>query len=121
MFGRSWRQISLARKISILFGTAVLLIIAVTLVFPWLQMTGLNEQTLLLQAKRMATVAFQEVDLSAADWSPLEDQLVRRWPALVQDLGLDAAVPRLVRADHLVTPFQRDAVSRLAQNREQRY
>ena len=45
--------IPLARKISLLFGSAVLLVIAVTLAFPMLQMTGLHQQAMLLRRVRL--------------------------------------------------------------------
>ena len=41
----------LAQKISLLFGAAVTLVIAVTLWSPWLQMSALNQQVMLLRAK----------------------------------------------------------------------
>ena len=56
MADRPWRHIPLARKISLFFGVAVLLTIAATLLFPWMQMTALNEQSLLWRARRIAAV-----------------------------------------------------------------
>ena len=78
-----WFDISLARKISLLFGTAVLLTIAVTLVFPWLQMTALNEQAMLVQARQIASTAYQLVDLHQPDWAVAQAELEQRWPLIL--------------------------------------
>jgi len=122
MYGVSWLHVSLARKVSVLFGTAVLLIIAVTLSFPWLQMKGLNEQTLLLQAKRVASLAMQAVDLRQSDWSASQARLADYWPGMVRDYGLDPrAQPVFVRYGSHGQGFQQDAVERLSRDPDQRY
>lgn len=89
-------KISLARKVSLLFGGAVLLTIVVTLAFPSLQMAALNEQAMLLQAQRIASVAYQAVDLRDPDWMSAGRLLEQRWPALEDDMRLGAPPPRLV-------------------------
>lgn len=96
MHRRRWWPISLARKLSILFGTAVLLTIAVTLVFPWLHMSALNEQAMLLQAKRIAFAAYQSVDLRQPDWAAAQDRLSQLWPVLFRDADLPRRPPQLV-------------------------
>ncbi len=117
-----WIRVSLARKISLLFGTAVLLIIAVTLLFPWLQMTALDQQAMLLQAKRVASAAYQSVELHQPDWSSAQTQLDQRWPLLVSEMGLPSFKPRLVQDGRLVgSGFQREAMDRLRRKAEQRY
>jgi signal transduction histidine kinase len=116
------RTRSLARKISLLFGTAVLLTIAVTLLFPWLQMTALNEQALLLQARQIASVAYQAVELAESDWTAAQARLDHRWPWLVRELGLPPYPPRLIaESSELGHGFQVDAMERLRRNPEQRY
>ena len=124
MLMRGWLRVSLARKISLLFGTAVLLTIAVTLVFPWLQMTALDEQAMLLEAQRVVSAAYQAVDLYEPDWGVAQARLDQQWPLLVGELGLPSALdgPRLVPDGPLVGPgFQRDAMNRLRRNPQQRY
>lgn len=124
MPARRWfpHKISLARKISLLFGTAVLLTIAVTLVFPWMQMTALNEQAMLVQATQVASTAYQAVDLHQPDWRTAQRQLEQRWPLLVRELGLPLQKPRLVPDSPSVGPgFQRDAMDRLRRNPQQRH
>lgn len=115
-------RISLARKISVLFGTAVLLIISVTLVFPWLQMKGLHEQTLLLQARRVASAVLQAVNVYYLDWVEVQSQLRERWPTLVRDLGLDPDHRALLVRHGAEGPgFQSDAMERLSRNPDQPY
>lgn len=122
MSQRSRRQFSLARKISILFGSAVLAIIAVTLTFPWLQMKGLDEQTLFLQAKRTATVALQSVNLRSDDWAAVNNALAAQWPVLAAQLSMEpAAVPQLVSTAWAGSGFRADAIERLNLYPDQRY
>ncbi len=119
---RSWFQISLARKISLLFGSAVLLTISVTLLFPWLQMTALDEAAMLTQANWVATTAYQAEDLHGSNWPAAQLRLDRRWPALLRELGLPAVKPRLVPVGPTAGKgFQSDAIARLHHNPQQRY
>jgi signal transduction histidine kinase len=116
------RRVSLARKISVLFGTAVLLTIAVTLVFPWLQMSALDEQALLMRAMLIASTAFEAVDLTQQDWRDAQADLEARWPTSARDLGLPARPPHLVRNGPAIGGgFQRDAIDRLQRQPTQRY
>ncbi len=115
-------RVSLARKISLLFGTAVLLTIAATLLFPWLHMTALNEQSLLWQAKRVATAAYLTADLHHPDWGAAEQALDRAWPDLARELGLSTTVrPRLVTVGREGAGFQSDAIERLIRSPGQQY
>ena len=79
MLRQRWAGIPLARKLSLLFGTAFLLTISVTLVFPWIQMTALDEQAMLLEAKRVASISYQAVDLHHPSWIPAQEALEKRW------------------------------------------
>ena len=115
-------RMSLARKISLLFGTAVLLTIGVTLFFPWLHMDALNEQAMLLQAKRVASAAFQAVDLREPNWESSRLRLRQRWPLLARELGLPAQRPQLVRdMVGMASGFRRDAIERLRAHPQQQY
>ncbi len=114
----------LAHKVSLLFGTAVLLVIAVTLWSPWLQMTAWKRQTMLLQSKRVAAAAYQTVDLYQPDWSASQVELERRWSMLVRELGLPSRPPALIRVGSLPLPprgFRKEAIERLSDNPEQPY
>lgn len=122
MYSRRWSQTSLARKISVLFGSAVLMTIAVTLVFPWLQMKALSGQSMLWQAKRVASITLQTLDFVQSDWEQLQVQLDDRWPALAGELGLDEQErPTLVAVGQEGPGFQSDAIQRLATDRSQQY
>jgi signal transduction histidine kinase len=122
MSDRGWWQIPLARKISLFFGAAVLLTIAATLVFPWLQMTALNEQSLLWRAKRAAAAAALVADLRPANWDQAQAKLHAEWPRLQREFAFPAdAEPRLVPIDHIGAGFQRDAVDRLTRSASQQY
>ncbi len=112
---RRWLRVSLARKISLLFGSSVLLIICVTLLFPWMHMGNLNEEAMLERAHRVATAASQAVDLHQPDWTRAQAQLTQQWPVLLRNFGLPGKCPVLIRADTTVSAsgFRREAMTRL--------
>lgn len=124
---------SLARKFILLFGSAVLLTIVVTLLFPFVQMNNLDVEAMLMQANWVATAAHQAADLRQPDWAEAQALLDARWPTLAAQFGLPAACPRLVpvRAATLsdrLSPetavgqgFRAEAVERLTRNPSQRY
>ena len=115
-------KIPLAHKISLLFGTAVLATIAVTLVFPQLQMTALNEQVMLIQAKQIALAAYQATDLGTPRWAQAAKELAWRWPVLAREADLPPTPPVLVRADGEVGGgFQQEAIDHLQTNPHQKY
>lgn len=117
-----WLKVSLSRKISVLFGSAVLLTIAATLVFPWQQMAALNEQAILLQAKRMASAAYQAVDLRQPNWRLAQESLRNRWTVLSSETELPGEPPRLVLDGPLAgAGFQREAITWLRRNPQQRF
>lgn len=120
MAPREWLRHSLARKLSLLFGTAILLIIGVTLVFPWLHMAALNEQALLLQARRIAGAALETADLEVDDWSPVQRDLARRWWWTAKRLSLPSTPPILVMVDEIGPEgFRREALNHFGRNPEQ--
>lgn len=122
MAPRTWYQVSLARKISLLFGAAVLLTISATLVFPWLQMSALNDETMLLRATAVATAAYGAVDLHTPNWRTAREQLERRWPSLAREAGLPKTPPKLVRFATEAGPgFQADAMEALTFRTDRRY
>lgn len=114
-------RISLARKVSLLFGTAVLLVIVVTLWSPWLHMTSLTWHTMLAEARRVADTAYLSVDLQQQDWAAVQRKLDERWPALRSDLGLPDVAPLLVDAEQAGGGFQQEAIDRLRAESHQRY
>lgn len=114
-------QVSLARKVSLLFGSAVLLTITATLTFPWQQMMALQEEALLQRAKQAAFAAHQAVDLVGPDWNTAQSALEFRWPEIVRGLGLPLDVPQLISARDASEGFQREATDRLMAGPDLRY
>ncbi|MHC5109167.1 MAG: sensor histidine kinase [Planctomycetota bacterium] len=123
MSKRRWYHVSLARKIGLLFGAAVLLVIGVTLWSPFLQMDALNAQTIFEQAQRLAAIAHQSVDLRQPDWENAQRELGRRWPLLSRDLELKGNLPRLIPYSRNLPPsgFRRESMMHLADKPHQTY
>lgn len=122
MFRRTRIKIPLARKIGLLFGTAVLLTISVTLLFPHLQMTALNEEQMLMQARWVASSAYQAADLNRSDWTKAQSELEEIWPLFVRRLGLPRRAPHFV-ATGPAPPrgFRKEAMDRLSGSATQQY
>ena len=120
---RCWFRMLLAHKISLLFGTAVFLVIVVTLWSPWLQMTALYNQAMLLKAKHVAAAAYLAVDLNQPDWNLAQRELANAWPALAGDLDLPANPPILVPEDRQLPPrgFRTEAWAHLSDDPERPY
>lgn len=130
MFLGNWIRVSLARKLSLLFGTSILLILSATLVFPRLHMEALNEQAMLLQAKRIAAAAFQLVDSPLSNWSAENANVRERWPWVARELGLPLDPPMVIPLDAIsggvdtdgsAGGFLREAANHLIRDPEQRY
>ncbi len=114
-------QVSLARKVSLLFGSAVLLTITATLTFPWQQMMALQEEALLQRAKQAAFAAYQTVDLVGPDWNAAQAAVNFRWPEITRRLDLPLDVPQLVPLRGAVHGFQQEAMERLSAGPELRH
>lgn len=114
-------RLPLARKISILFGTAVLLTIGATLTFPFMQMNALNLEASLMQAQGIATAATLLTDLEQPDWEAAQRELGWRWQGMAQRVGLPLPVPQVVRVPVAAGGFRQDAVDHLIRDPQQRY
>lgn len=113
---------SLPRKISLLFGAAVLMVIATTLFVPWLHMDALNEQGLLWQARRVATAAYLALDWTPPDWPVAQAKLDETWKGLARELHFDLEPPpRIIRFGDEGPGFQKDAMDHLTLNPTQHY
>lgn len=126
MAGWRFTKISLARKCQILFGAAVLSIIAASLVIPGLQMNNLTEQRYLQLAKEAATLALLQSPLNK-DWAEAQKFLDNEWPRLAA-LGegtFPAQAPRLLPIDALQLVvgdgFLAETVSQLKTDRQSSY
>lgn len=102
-------RISLAKKISLLFGSAVLLVITATLLFPWQQMTALNRQVFFERGKQMAQAVVMTVDLNRSDWVAAQEELDRCWPRVAFTHDLPIHRPRLIVAVEQPTRERLDA------------
>jgi signal transduction histidine kinase len=72
-------SISLARKCQILFGAAVLSIIAAALIIPGKRMNDLTRQRFVGVAKEAATLALETTDTSK-EWNVANEELKKNWP-----------------------------------------
>ncbi|UCG15218.1 MAG: HAMP domain-containing histidine kinase [Phycisphaerales bacterium] len=92
-------NISLATKCRLLFGVAVLLIVAATLLVPWVQMASLGSHLDVLKAERIANAAFLLTDLMGQDWTTAQEDLNRRWPAYARRLEFPLRPPTLISVE----------------------
>jgi len=92
-------EISLATKCRLLFGAAVLLIVAATLLVPWIQMASLTTHLDVLRAEQIADAALLLTNPTGPDWSASQVQLGREWPGYARHLGLPAAPPTLISTE----------------------
>jgi len=116
-----WLRLSLSRKLSLLFGAAVLSTIVATLTFPWQQMTALNEQAMLLRARLVANAAAHAVDIHEPDWTLTRARLAAVWENLTEDFERVPEMPRLVHSGEEGRGFQSEAFERLRRDPKQRY
>ncbi|MFH0980839.1 MAG: HAMP domain-containing sensor histidine kinase [Planctomycetota bacterium] len=91
-------HLSLANKCFLLFGLAVLSIMAATLFMPWVQMAGLNDEAGFRKAQQIATIARLAAPLQGSDWGEAQAQLTENWPlyAKLFNINRDVPVPRLI-------------------------
>ena len=96
---RRWWKLSLGWKCRLLFGAAVLAILAAALSVPLVHMTNLAQERYRIQALRMATVARVTTDFQGQDWSEAQQRLNERWPTFAKIANLDTHPPTLIPAD----------------------
>ncbi len=94
-----WPTISLAAKCRILFGVAVLLILAATLYLPWVQMGSLSETAEVRATEKLTWAARLTANVDSQDWSSAESQLLRDWPDSAAALGISDPVPNLLSVE----------------------
>jgi two-component system sensor histidine kinase BarA len=92
-------KISLASKCRLLFGVAVLLIIAATLLVPWVQMASLSNSLDVRRAEQIAMAAYLLTDLLGQEWTTAQAQLEHRWPGYARQLEFAAAPPTLISVE----------------------
>lgn len=96
---------SLAAKVPILFGLAVLLILTATLYLPWVRMITLNETADLRLALLIAQVCrvASNVDLTD-DPATAQATLSREWPRLLERLGESIGLPEDMNEPQFLFP-----------------
>ena len=92
----SFLSISLAAKCRLLFGLAVLLIIAATLFVPWLRMRDLVHEANIQLTRQIGRLALARSDLGAGNWDLKQRALELWWPTGSAKYGLSGPVPRLI-------------------------
>ena len=85
-------QISLAVKCQLLFGLAVLLIIAAVLAVPWFQMNKLVDELHRREAMHIAEQARERIDLSRNEWTTSEPnvELVKMRKHITQTVSAES-------------------------------
>ena len=99
-----WLNISLASKCRLLFGVAVLVILAAALYVPWDRMNSLADEHYVGRAREIAMVARVTCDLQGGNWARAQQQLNQRWSTVAKMAGLGRGqppppVPQLIAAD----------------------
>ncbi len=120
-------RISLAAKCQILFGAAVVLIIAAALFVPWQRMEQLTEQLNERSARTLSDYAVEThvARYSSATTRPFVSPVARGLPSSTQPVSKERPMlpPRLIlagggRDDSGLTSFERRAARRLTDRRE---
>ncbi|MCH7812814.1 MAG: HAMP domain-containing histidine kinase, partial [Planctomycetes bacterium] len=93
-----WLNISLATKCRLLFGGAVLLILAAALYVPLDRMGSLTDERYVVRAQQMAQAARLTTDFQGNNWKQAQTHLDQHWPAYAKAAGLDSGVPQLYPA-----------------------
>lgn len=96
--------ISLAAKCRLLFGSAVLLIIAAALYMPWLRMRDLVHESQVQTARQMGWLALARSDLAGGHWGRKQRALDKWWPTGAAEHGFQGPVPRLIALDDPLAP-----------------
>jgi len=117
-------RLSLAAKCRFLFGSAVVLIIALALFIPWRSLETLIHDRNIRRAEHLAQLARVQIDPTVQDWSRQQARLDRWWEDNADMLSLPASRPRLIKLPSdqpaLLQPAQLAAGLRTAARRANR-
>jgi two-component system, NarL family, sensor histidine kinase BarA len=116
-------QISLARKCQLLFGLAVLLIIAAALVVPGYYMETSVRQSRVERTRSLAAVAVARLDLANNDWRQQQEALNQWWEVNTRPLNLRGSKALLVKlppADTAATAQQKKELVQYLQHMSDR-
>ncbi|MBK8267517.1 MAG: HAMP domain-containing histidine kinase [Planctomycetes bacterium] len=120
----SFFKISLAAKCRILFGLAVLLIVAASLFVPWLRMRDLVHVMNVQLTRQIGRLAIARTELGVNNWQLKQEALETWWPNNSAKSGYAGPVPRLIRLSDPSNPkpppqadvFISDAVENFSRN-----
>ncbi len=120
----SFFKISLAAKCRILFGLAVLLIVAAALFVPWLRMRDLVHVKNVQLVRQIGRLAIARSNLGAGNWDLKQKAIEAWWPTGAGKLGYTGPMPQLVQLSDPSRPkappqsddYLQDAIDRLARN-----
>lgn len=97
-------SISLASKCRMLFGLAVLLIIAATLFVPWLRMRDLVHEQNWLVARQIGRLALAVSEAGGTNWALKRQTLESWWPSGAARYGVRGPQPRLIEIPDPANP-----------------
>lgn len=100
----SMLSISLAAKCRLLFGLAVLLIIASALFVPWVRMKDLVHESNIQVARQIGRLALARTDLESGNWMPKQRALDAWWMGGAARHGLQGPAPRLIELADPASP-----------------
>ncbi len=118
----SFLSISLAAKCRILFGLAVLLIVAAALLVPWLRMRDLVHEANAKSLRRLGRLTVAQLELLSGNWELQEQALRLWWPENLDGTGADFPLPELIPLSDVSgrtapvhsDPFVEEAIAKLA-------
>jgi len=104
-------KISLANKCRMLFGLAVLMIIAAALFVPAIRMENLVHELNVRTIRQMVRAARAHADLPGGDWKAKQAELEKWWPAYAETHDLPVKpTPQLIQLD----PHSKDIPANLS-------
>ena len=92
----SFLSISLAAKCRLLFGLAVLVIIAAALFVPWLRMRDLVHENNVQIVKMTGKLALSRIEGGAGNWDLKQRVIDQWWPSLLQRHEISGAPPKVI-------------------------
>lgn len=92
----SFLSISLAAKCRMLFGLAVLLIIAAALFVPWIRMRDLVHDGNIQRMRLIGRLTIERSELGSGNWDLKQSAIERWWSASAIRLNLTGPAPRII-------------------------
>ena len=97
-------SVSLAAKCRLLFGLAVLLIVAAAIFVPWLRMRDLVHEANIQTTRLIGRLALAQSDLPSGNWELQQLALDRWWPSGAPQYGIRSPVPELIALSDPLAP-----------------